>query len=70
MKTYNEMVAIGARLANNSIYSGCGDIMITPHQMKYTISIVYDVTETQWMNDVADYLRDNYDIHVALKYRG
>jgi hypothetical protein len=69
MKTYNEMVGRAAKIVSQSIYSDSGDIMTPAYDMKYTISIVYDVTETQWMNDVADCLRDNYDIHVAQKYR-
>jgi hypothetical protein len=69
METYNEMVALAAKVVNQSLCTGCGDIMYAPYEMGYTINIVYGVTETQWMNDVADCLRDNYDIHVAQGYR-
>lgn len=56
MKTYEEMVIIAAWLGNQSLYGGSGNIMSSAHEMKFTVSIVYDIPVTQFMTDVANYI--------------
>lgn len=59
MKTYNEMIVIASWLGNQSLYGGSRNIMSSAYDMAYTMSIVYGVTEKQWMKDVEDYITEH-----------